>query len=227
MWFKTAYRTLLLLCPFYISSCNKSCPYIKTVPIQQEMKDWCEFLPGSYWIYKDSISGLFDTISIYDIQNKILETTPEKSKCPVRKQQELYLNYTEDSIPNPSNYEFYGIYEDSNPEKPNGEIIFRKKAERTLYSTYMLFPIQEGKSKRYGSRSFFTIESIIPQLSVADTSFDSIVCTHDNFCYPASGEARFYHVKHFGVIKKVFYSQGTTEPSAIWELVEWNVLQKD
>jgi hypothetical protein len=217
--------TISLLCIF--SACNKNCPYIETVEIQQEMKDWTEFLPGSYWVYQDSISGKFDTISIYAIQAKVLDTTPKDSRCPTRKQRELLMNYPEDSIPNPSNYEFYGIYEDKNQDSLTGEMTFRKKAERTLSSTYMLFPIEIGANKRYGSGSWFTIEDIIPSMNMADTTFDNVVCTHDNFSYPANGEARFYHVKNIGVIKKVFYKQGTSEPSAVWNLTEWEVFQKN
>lgn len=226
--FYKATRVLGMSCLLgVIFSCNNNCKYIETVEIQQEMKEWAEFLPGSYWIYQDSISGQFDTVSIYAHKYYIKETIPEKSKCPTRKQRELRLNYPEDSISNPKNYEFYGIYEDKNPDALTGEMTFRKKAERTLSSTYLLFPIQVGNSKKYGSRSLFTIESIIPSMLMADTTFDSVVCTHDNFCFPANGEARFYHVKNIGVIKKVFYMQGSSIPSAIWNLKEWTVIQKE
>lgn len=44
----------------------------QTIYIDQETKDYCDFKTGSWWIYKEEKSGIVDTISVYNYENKIV-----------------------------------------------------------------------------------------------------------------------------------------------------------
>jgi len=225
MTFHRAYRIFLAVMLLGVSACDKPCAPLEIVEIKQEMKDWTAFKPGSYWIYQDSISGAFDSISVYDFEYKVFETYPDKGECPALRQRQMNINFGYDS--SYLNYEFIGDYIELQNGSIVGEVRFRSKRHKALMSPYLLFPIEVNASKTYGSKSHYTTESIIPFLRVRGQNYTDVVCTHDTYSLVAGTESRFYHVKNRGVVKKVYYKRNTDtpEPEAVWELIASEVYQ--
>ena len=65
-------KLLILICflPFVLFCCKDK--ERQTIYIDQETKDYCDFKTGSWWVYKEEKTGMVDTVSVYNYENKIV-----------------------------------------------------------------------------------------------------------------------------------------------------------
>lgn len=61
---------IICLLPFVLIFCNDKERQI--IYIDQETKDYCDFKKGSWWVYKEEKTGMIDTVSVYNYENKIV-----------------------------------------------------------------------------------------------------------------------------------------------------------
>ena len=62
---------LLLFSLFFIFSCrkDKSIEPIKTYGVGSDIKDYCFFKPGTWWVYEDSLTGNIDSVYVTNYSN--------------------------------------------------------------------------------------------------------------------------------------------------------------
>jgi hypothetical protein len=212
-----------LLCLLSIwNACDKGCPYKDIMAVHQEMKDWVAFDTGTYWIYVDSLTGKNDTQLVYDLAYK-LEDTYGGGKCPIKRQRVLERNFAYDS--SFSQFALTGKYDTNEKGDTIGAVWMTSKRERALSSPYLMFPLKEGDTYTYGSKSRYTTERIYGEYEVNGVIYADVVCTHDAYSLVEGNECRYYHAKNIGLIKKVIYKRNSTETLAVWELAAYEVMK--
>ena len=82
---------IILFCfSFIIILCFFSCKKLKTYEISDDLKSWCGFKPGSYWIYINDSTGSVD--STYINESTISETKGGDAEGAYYQQITLYFN---------------------------------------------------------------------------------------------------------------------------------------
>ncbi|MBI4647995.1 MAG: hypothetical protein HY738_15770 [Bacteroidia bacterium] len=76
-------------------SCNKDrgpkCSSIARIP--EEMKSYVMFPEGSYWIYRDSATGVFDSVILKRQEIEIVKYDEESNKCFEEIEQYFYYSF--------------------------------------------------------------------------------------------------------------------------------------
>jgi hypothetical protein len=68
--------TVIAFIFFFFTSCRKKYEPVnttETVPVSSEIQSWCLFKPGTYWIYKDSVSGREDSVYVLSVTNDVVQ----------------------------------------------------------------------------------------------------------------------------------------------------------
>ena len=66
-----SYILISFLLLIFVQSCRE--PELPTYYMPQEFKDYVVFPVGSYWVYKDSVSGVLDTVTLQEQTFSIVE----------------------------------------------------------------------------------------------------------------------------------------------------------
>lgn len=212
----------LIIMLFTWNACDKGCPYKDIMAVHQEMKDWVAFDTGTYWIYIDSLTGQQDTQFVYELAYK-LEDTYGSGKCPIKRQRVMERNFAYDS--SFTQFALTGKYDTNEKGDTVGTVWCTSKRERALSSPYLRFPITEGDTYAYGSKSRYTTEQLFDQYEVRGILYLDVVCTHDTYSLVEGNETRYYHAKNTGLIKKIIYDRISKETLAVWELAEYNIVK--
>ncbi|MCO5254272.1 MAG: hypothetical protein M9892_07925 [Bacteroidetes bacterium] len=226
--------TLLLI---VLQSCfkEKECRELTPILLEQEMLDWVYFKEGSYWIYRDTISGIMDSIYVTDARIDREEYQSSRENCPSAIYDVIYV-ITNSSL----GYKFqldgkYGMSSGVHNDTTNirGNILIRNLNHTGGdggYSLYMFFPVVQGTIGRWASSwTFIKHDTIFPIYEVAGKQYENVLRVHDNANGAYSAETKFYHAKHIGVIKKEIYEMDKDNPNPkllqVWELTDYKVIQ--
>jgi hypothetical protein len=233
---------LSLLFLLFADSCKKKCPELKTRYIEQEMKDWILYKPGSYWIYRDSISGGMDSVFKTQTEIEIVENFDNNNKhgkqnpCAYEKYESLTVYY--ESIIYGQKFSLRGRYGrgsgvQNNTNPVNGSCyIFNENHSGGDggFSKYMFFPVLQGTVGRWASSwTFIRHDTIYSQHEVEGKAYENVLRVHDNANGAYNADTKFYHAKNIGVIKKEIYQIDQKNPQSellhVWELVRYEVHQ--
>lgn len=61
----------LLVIPLLATTCHKPEPEPEAVPLPAELKAYTRFLPGTYWIYQDSVTGRLDSTWVVSLKDSV------------------------------------------------------------------------------------------------------------------------------------------------------------
>ncbi len=198
------------------------------------MYDWIVFKPGSYWIYIDSITGVYDSIAVSDV---LLDTSffHNENRCVEQRNEEIHVLMK--SYYNNKEIELIGRYNlnsgvTNNPNPVRGVVnAFDKKHSGGDggYSNYMFFPVLQGTM----GYAFGPIihDTIYNSYEVLGNSYSNVLRVYDRDNGAYNAITKFYHAKHIGVIRKEIYEwkprHDNSDPKLlhVWELADYKVSQ--
>jgi len=182
----------------------------------QEVIDYCYFKEGTYWIYRDSVSGQYDTVSVISSNFDTLTNTNDG----VKEYYDIFLVTTY------SSYDKYNenIRLQARPWLITGApIVFYikyKPGDSKGSTFYHFYPYEIGKMYSIANDKI-TILNTQNSLFVGSNTFLNIVAfAHSkdpNYGYSAT---IIYQAKNIGIIKKVI-----TAKNQVWELINYNIVQ--
>jgi hypothetical protein len=228
-----------------ISSCkkDKKCPDISTILIEQEMKDWIVFQPGSYWIYIDSITGSYDSVYVtstyYDTLNIRHSDLFRNSdnKCITKSHQEVHVFMR--SVYNGSEIKLSGKYGrgsgvSNNVTPVHGSVyIYDQKysgGDGGL-SKYMFFPVLQGTVGAWNGFTIIRHDTLFATFKVFDKTYQNVLLVSDGYNSAVNAITKYYHSKNIGVIRKEiykfkgFHDKEPLELLHVWELADYKVIQ--
>ena len=219
-----------------INSCKKECRKPEDVPvtkIEQEMYDWIVFKPGSYWIYIDSISGVYD--SVY-VTNVLLDTSLfiNEKKCVEQRNEQIHVFMK--SYYQGWEIRLVGQYNAGVPNSinqiPGMASIFDQNHSGGDggHSHYMYFPVLQGTVGQWAfGWTFIRHDTIYSEIEVLGKTYQNVLRVHDNYNMALGYNTKFYHVKNIGVIRKEYYEIDRDNPNPrllhVWELADYKVTQ--
>lgn len=213
------YITLTLLIGIYISSCESN-PDIIEVPLSKTAKEYCDFKPGSYWIYKDSINGVIDSVCLISRKEQLTEYGI------VRYEEIIYNCYSSHlHQSSPATFGLEGI-----DRKLTNWYHKRSKVGDSVYTAF-------GASRYYSFHPLFLTSTYINGISVSDGAtqvsfvkkYDSLIInsnTYYNVKKFANNQIQSYFAKNVGLIKIIKPDPSNpiiTEHN--WKLLRYDVQQ--
>lgn len=198
-------------------------PSVITIP--QEAFDYCYFKPGTWWAYRDSVSGDLDTIYVTEARRGF-DSSYFKSYGG-RKPVYEWFTYTEfsTSFPFKNVYTLHTSFSNCD-NMPCHKIIRSKSEPGKAYGEgiYFFYKIQVGFS------SFASYSATTERINIVDF-IDTF--THNNNVYYGvaiinitkdksedNSATNFYHAKNVGVIRREIINK-----NQVWQLIAHNIIQ--
>lgn len=143
----------------------------------QEFKDYIDFPVGSWWVYKDSVSGVSDTVTLISSETSIVDpgTSYDVSDFKFEKLHQIFSSSNSDS--NFGGGSFFDI----------------STFEYSANGYY--FDISNGITEIQCAYLFSVYDSLL----INNTPYFNVVCIKQS----CGGNGSYYWVKHIGLIKKV------------------------
>jgi hypothetical protein len=220
-----------------LNSCikDKKCREKQPILLEQEMKDWIYFQPGSYWIYEDSVTKTVDSVYVTEAKIEREEHILSSENCPYRIEDRVYITTGSTlgkKIQIDGAYSLgTGVINDTTNTRGTATI----RNQNHLggdggFSKYMFFPVVQGTIGRWASSwTFIKHDTIFLTYEVKGKMFENVLRVHDNANGAYSAETKFYHAKHVGVIRKEIYEMDKDNPNPkllhVWELINYKVIQ--
>lgn len=204
-------------------SCKKDEALVKDyglVSVPKDIADWTRFRPGSYWIYKDSISGILDSVYVSSIFEKTEEITKEMNKGYTGKF-EMYTVTMSSSL---DTFNYYNYYSSVYVLFGNYYPVFRLKGTATslLGKTILLTRhTQAGKTLINDNQGKCISKGIHPQLVCGDSLYTQALEIFDEKNVTENNDStRFFHVPKKGIVKKIIPAQNKK-----WMLIRYHIVQ--
>jgi hypothetical protein len=239
---KIVFLIIVVIYFFGFTGCETSseCPKDSVITLEQEMIDWIQYKPGSYWIYKDSISGNIDSVYVTNFKIERIEMFDNKRRgkyrhCPIRIADLLKIDY-ETSLGN--RYRLIGQFGVGSGVQNNTNIVNGNVGVFSLSSSghtgssslYMFFPPLQGTVGRWAfGWTLIEHDTIFPQYNVLGKNYQNVLRVNDNYNVVFNAHTIFYHVKNIGILRKEIYEINKDMPYSnlinVWELVRYYVIQ--
>jgi hypothetical protein len=226
--------SLLVLTTLYSCQKDKKCRELSPILLEQEMKDWIYFQPGSYWIYEDSVTNTVDSVYVTEAKIERKEHILSNEKCPYRIEDRVYITTGSTlgkKIQIDGAYSLgTGVINDTTNTRGTATI----RNQNHLggdggFSMYMFFPVVQGTIGRWTGFGLIKHDTIFPTYEVKGKVFENVLRVHDNANGAYGAETKFYHAKHIGVIRKEIYEMDRDNPNPkllqVWELIDYKVIQ--
>lgn len=182
----------------------------------QEVLDYCYFKEGSYWIYRDSVSGQRDTVYVISSNFDTLINNNEG----VTEYYDIFLVTTYSSF---DKYNVNIRLQDRPWLVTGAPIVFYTKykpGDVKGTTVHHFYPYKVG-SINYGTSDIITLIDTKPKYDILQNSFNStLIYQHSkdpNYDYSSTV---IYQAKNIGTIKKVIKAK-----NQVWELIEYNIVQ--
>ena len=186
-------------------------------------KAW-EFKPGTYWIYKDSLTGEVDSCAVTKAE---FSNTSSSSYAPVTQ------NYQQDDITISVfvnnifktfwNYNLEGVEIWFGPIDPTSHL---KNYEYIFYDLIISYPIKKV-TYYYDSTKYSLADTLINNYSVGNTIYNNVYLDH--FYYYKNGDYyscndRLYFCENIGMIK-MNISHPVDSIYHVWELTNYKIIK--
>lgn len=217
---KTLMNILILLVLCCFAGCRKD-PEPETkgpLLIPQEVKDYSQFKPGTYWVYTDSVSGRidsinvvylktgFDTLSIYDSPKRAYEWF----ETGTHSEMDGYDYYFYCSMS-------YSYFDNSkavlfvSKSKPGH---YAGKTELYIYKPYKGQIIYDGNATKI-------INDVYNVLILNGIAYKNVIdFTQDKSAIDVSPNIRKFIGSNYGVIRKEYL-----DSNQVWNLARSNIIQ--
>jgi hypothetical protein len=225
-------RALSLLLTFFVLlGCNKS--KLEKVPVNEDLKAAFNYKPGTYWIYKDSISGQIDSfrvISNYDAYNDI--TTSVKQSI-----ENILITITQyKSTPSTIDTQIWKFSYESNcfnitynePKLYTGEIEYIPLLNYPFQNSIIINEHISQAFQDTSSISFLNAYSIGGQTFANNAVINHWVYLKASYNYPLlnsySYNDCFYLCPFVGLIK-IKLDHPNDSLYKVWEIQRWHIVK--
>ena len=200
-----------------IASCKKpkeEPPLVRLIP--QEVKDYCYFLPGTYWIYEDSISGAQDSVWVWDAYGSIDTLAKDNPYGVDAGIYEWFKVKTSSSFFN-ADY-FYWSNAQAMPfnkfHKLTREIISQNVITEGLCFFY---PFETGITLYNNQNNETTFLNALAQFN----NFKTVSLFNESYNpLENNSQTHFYFANRIGIIRKEIYKQ-----NQVWNLTKYVIIQ--
>jgi hypothetical protein len=213
---------ILLLSVFFLNSCKPDDEVDKTYGPYTlgEARDYLDFKPGSWWVYQNNKSGLYDTLVLKSISIRSQSFT---GKNTVIKD---LINFKTYSISDGYEYTYYNLFA-PNPDLPSNLLsnpyieIANNKFRPNDFNAETVSFFYPFDKQHMGSISTFEsrLIHIDTSINLPTLKVDNVVvfrCKNDA-CWN-SATVKYYWGKDIGLIKKE-----NIDKNESWELVNFNI----
>ena len=196
----------------------------------QEVKDYTLFLPGTYWVYQDSISGIEDCVFVKNISMGI-DTIASSSNSGGKEVVEFFGYETARSYDNytyyySSNTSFSDLCIDNNEKRP----CFWTNREKYGLGNYFggsfcfLYEFYDGAWSYSGWASGYSKVSVVSHwksITLNSILYNSVVEINDNKNITENNNnTNFFFAKNIGIVRKELLDSNQT-----WNLIRYNIVQ--
>jgi hypothetical protein len=204
---------LLLLATGQYSCKPEPTPSVDPVftALPKDIKDYCVFKYGSYWIYQDSVSGALDTVTVQSYQFDTIDYKLEGKLIGTNETFGIVLYHSFDGYS-----DAIRLFAPPPPPPYNANTIFyipitRYKQSNVLgETTYYLYPIEVNKQYINSLDTFILI-------SKTQTEIKTLHKQHPGYSYsPVS----MVYIKNVGIIRKEIKGK-----NQVWKLIDFHVNQ--
>jgi hypothetical protein len=216
---KTPIQLLMMIATLLFSGCKKDVTVDDSpLLIPQAVKDYSFFLPGTYWVYIDSVSGRVDSIYVYETAHSY--DTLHYDATP-RTVFEIYV------VKAHSYMDGYDYYIEANAtysvNDPSLFDIFEEKLKPGDYegrTVVFIYKPYKGQVF-YVANSTHTILDIFPSYSINGIEYKDVVKTyHDLSAMEPSNHVTNYYAKNFFIVRKEY-----ADSNQVWELARSHIIQ--
>ena len=206
--------SLVLVC-FCAIGCNKA---IEDKNISDEMRSWIAYDYGTYWLFKDSASGILDSVvpthGIY--QNA---TTEDKKYRYHHGGISLYEYSIDSGLMNGG----FGINVDATQDENVSRLLYRNKIGEVGYEPFLILPIIHGGTNHtYGYRDQNMSVVYLGSYTMSGHTFDSVY--KFIYSFPNNSKTEYFLLnRKEGFIKLV---QDNEIVKRTLVIQKWNVIHK-
>lgn len=213
---------LLLLLVALSFSCSKEKPEPPTYYLTQDMYDYVIFPVGSWWVYKDSATGVYDTVKVISQERKINETDGDLDGN-IDYKWEIFIQSKTKSFPQKHNENYFG----SAPMQDSGYYSIR--IEKAYCSGQTVIIYKSGALKnppnKYEDINYVNFKDLI---LINNVGFDNVKIFKINRVKRGDGcdndydttskyDGLYYYSKNVGLVKKSY------KDSLSWELINFHI----
>jgi hypothetical protein len=191
-------------------SCGEHTPQPTVYNIEQHMKDWIFFDTGSWWVYRETGSGITDSQYVTESSISYGKLAPYRKKHPYVKSQFAIvklnsLTYFELHSPHGSSLVFKTDPWDS----------VQRGWTKLLYK-----PFQPGiREASHGPYGYTEITALNPHFTLDNITFDTLLTVFDNLDNSEGNDSMEYKVfKGVGIISKRNISKKLE-----WKLIRYHI----
>jgi len=216
---KTNLCILTMLAVFTFTGCKKKDDdNVGPLYIPQAVKDYSLFLPGTYWVYIDSVSGRVDSLVVYETTHGFDTIHYNNSPISVF---EIYVVKAHSYL---YDYDFYieanATYSVNDPDVFD---IFEEKLKpgdfvgRTVVFIYKPYKGQVF----YWGNSTHTVQDVYPTYSLKGITYKDVVqIYHDISGIDVSNHVTNYIAKNYFIVRKEL-----ADSNQVWELARSHIIQ--
>lgn len=157
----------LFCCLFFVSRCTKV--KVQNTPIDSDMESHFNYKVGSYWIYKDSISGQVDSFVVYG-NNQIKQ---KKDDQHTYDEIDVYINEFNVGANNPTHSWCWALLDNHIEFTENITINMSTYHIGVDYECFLKWPIYVG-DQQGRDRDVFSVVENYPQLTVLGSQYTNI-----------------------------------------------------
>ncbi|MEW6468676.1 MAG: hypothetical protein AB1458_07115 [Bacteroidota bacterium] len=214
------YRILPFL--LVLSSCHRDDPVNPPPPsplsVPQEVKDYCYFKPGSYWVYRDTATGIEDSVFTLSAQ------TGWDTAIINGKEQafEWFQCITRSDL---DGYDYY-YWTNMTWKTSDGRVpVFREKTTIGDYEGKTILLSDKFSIPNimypYSQNGIVSFVAVLDSFQINNEAFFNVVKFNDTENITENyNNTNFYISKHIGIIKKELLDSNT-----VWELVRYSITQ--
>ncbi len=223
---KTNYA-LLVACVCFFTGCKPDKivedPYQDhTMP--KEMYDYGYFLPGTYWVYEDSVSGAIDSVWVWDAY-KGRDTLGRSNSSGL--DEGIYDWFKIKTRSSYFNADYYYWSNSSRAAKSYSFPVYREILSSSMLAETpcLRFHYELGKIY-YGYSSVNSVDTqrcsaFFNSLILASNSFYSVIVYEQTKNYlEEDNHTYFYWAKNYGLIRKEILGK-----NEVWNLIRCNIIQ--
>jgi hypothetical protein len=223
MIFSTKSRIIIIAVFLLFSQCKKDKP-VSSPPTPditpQEVYDYGFFRPGTYWVYKDSVSGSIDSVYvIYGIKGADTVDLGQGDGMKAYEKYEVKMHSTFE------NYDYYIWYNATwSGKNPRRDKLFFTKSRPGDYVGEIILceiPAIPGHVL-YGCGNGIVLTKEVYQSFLMDTtSYNNVVRISETLdCVQGGQSSNYYLAQNIGIIRKEYI-----DSNSVWKMLRSNILQ--
>jgi hypothetical protein len=217
----------LLIIGFLGTKCRKDNTPPPTYYLPQEIKDYMYFQPGTYWVYKDSASGVLDSVTVTEANSEMFT---DMFDPPANKISHIEERFTVKTFSNYENIEyFYNGKVIGGIDCNQNNVCAYVEREKIIsgipdegYNNVLIYPFNIGLA----GGTYTTISNKYDSLLVEGKYYKGVVEFYCSLNYTENNQPTYFYIaKNYGVIrKKIWVYNGSL---GFWEWRTWELLRSN